>query len=314
MIKKYILLYSAIMSFILPPIYSQSIAAGSVHNTSDSARDAAGDDSVAGAGGVVLPVTGQTTTYDNDDDGDLQKGIEWPVPRFNDNGDGTIADNLTGLIWLKKANLLDDYGNATWSEALDFVEELNSTGKMAVGTNAEVDAGDTSNGGTHQTDWRLPNRKALFSLLDQSRLNPALISDHPFSDVQPEWYWSSSTDDLGTFNAWAVSMGSGSVSRYSKANETRYVWAVRQAYYRSKTTGQWDDVGTWQQSGDGLTWNDATVVPGRNQAGVRIRNGHNISVTADETTDHIAVESGATLTVNNGATLTVADGYGRPCL
>ena len=61
-----------------------------------------------------VPQTGQTKCYDNvgqeidcedtGQDGDFQAGVEWPVPRFTDNADGTVTDNLTGLIWLKNAN------------------------------------------------------------------------------------------------------------------------------------------------------------------------------------------------------------------
>jgi len=149
--------------------------------------------------GVVLPVTGQTTKYKDHDDGDLQEGLNWPDPRFTDNANGTITDKLTGLIWLKKANLLDAYGNATWSEALEFVEELNATGKMAVGTIAEVDAEDTSNWGTHQTDWRLPNRNEFESLMtlepDGGAANISQwLNDQGFEGVSTTHrYWTSTT-------------------------------------------------------------------------------------------------------------------------
>ena len=53
---------------------------------------------------AMVPKTGQTTGYATGDDGALQKGVAWPNPRFTDNGDGTVTDNLTGLIWLKNAN------------------------------------------------------------------------------------------------------------------------------------------------------------------------------------------------------------------
>jgi len=49
-------------------------------------------------GPAPVPRTGQTWTYAPGDDADLLKGVEWPVPRFTDNGDGTVKDNLTGLI------------------------------------------------------------------------------------------------------------------------------------------------------------------------------------------------------------------------
>ena len=45
-------------------------------------------------------------------DGDLQKGVAWPNPRFTDNANGTVTDNLTGLIWLKNANC---FGRPVWT-------------------------------------------------------------------------------------------------------------------------------------------------------------------------------------------------------
>jgi hypothetical protein len=36
-------------------------------------------------------------------------GVAWPNPRFTDNSDGTVTDNLTGLIWLKNANCTDKF-------------------------------------------------------------------------------------------------------------------------------------------------------------------------------------------------------------
>ncbi len=57
------------------------------------------------SGGGVLK-TGQTTTFATGDDGDYQAGVPVPNPRFTDNGDGTVTDNLTGLTWLKNASCL----------------------------------------------------------------------------------------------------------------------------------------------------------------------------------------------------------------
>ena len=58
-----------------------------------------------------VPKTGQTTSYATGDDGDLERGVELVTPRFTDNGDGTVADNQTGLIWLKNANC---FGQRAW--------------------------------------------------------------------------------------------------------------------------------------------------------------------------------------------------------
>jgi len=70
---------------------------------------------VVSAGTVNLPRTGQTKCYDTygteiscagtGQDGEIQAGVAWPEPRFTDNGDGTMTDTLTGLMWTKDANL-----------------------------------------------------------------------------------------------------------------------------------------------------------------------------------------------------------------
>jgi hypothetical protein len=85
-----------------------------------------------------VPKTGQTKCYNasgteilcssTGQDGELQKGVDWPSPRFTDNSNGTVTDNLTGLIWLKNAN----WANATrtWATALTDMASLNSAGTM----------------------------------------------------------------------------------------------------------------------------------------------------------------------------------------
>jgi hypothetical protein len=96
-----------------------------------------------------VPKTGQTVTYATGDDGDLQKGTSWPNPRFTDNGDGTVTDNLTGLIWLKNANC---FGDRTWADA------LTDSGGLADGSCALTD-------GSSAGDWHLPNVRELHSLI-----------------------------------------------------------------------------------------------------------------------------------------------------
>ena len=63
---------------------------------------------------ISLPKTGQTTCWDTignvipcpgtGQDGEIQAGVAWPSPRFNDNGNGTVTDKLTGLMWTQNAN------------------------------------------------------------------------------------------------------------------------------------------------------------------------------------------------------------------
>jgi hypothetical protein len=160
--------------------------------------------------------TGQTTQIREGDDGNLQKGVDWPTSRFTDNGDGTVTDNLTGLIWLKNANKFD---LNTWAQALDVCSGLKDDG-------------------THLTDgseagaWRLPNIKELLSLIDYGNHRPALPSNHPFDDVQRSRYWtstdfSSNNEDYVLFR-WVVNMTYGGMGgRLDDDKDANHVWPVR---------------------------------------------------------------------------------------
>lgn len=186
--------------------------------------------------------TGQTKCYDpitaveilctnTGQDGELRTGAVWPDPRFTDNGNGTVTDNLTDLTWLKDADCIRTQypaydtkftagdGMVSWQMALDFVNGINS--------------GTYPNCGGGLTGWRVPNRKELRSLVDYSKssgLGPVLPSEHPFSNVN-ERYWSSTTNintdiTYGT-NVWFINFtDAGYESTYYKYEDGR-VWPVR---------------------------------------------------------------------------------------
>ncbi len=156
--------------------------------------------------------TGQTAKYYSGDDGDLEKGVAWPSPRFTDHGDGTVTDNLTGLMWSKDADVM---GATTWQAALDYVKTLNTA---------------------KYSDWRLPNRKELLSLIDRSKFEPPLPDQLIFSNVRIAgwncYYWMSTTNANHTTNAWDVGMVGGAVEGiYNKTSPANpiYVWPVRSA-------------------------------------------------------------------------------------
>ena len=75
-----------------------------------------------------------------------------------DNGDGTVTDNLTGLIWLKNANC---FGLRNWEQALTDCNGL-----------AHGQCGLTD--GSSGAQWRLPNLFELESLRDMRYWEPAL--------------------------------------------------------------------------------------------------------------------------------------------
>jgi hypothetical protein len=174
--------------------------------------------------------TGQTRCFDSSgnvifcsgtgQDGELQKGVTIPVPRFVDNGNGVVKDKLTGIMWLKDANCigtkypsigLSGYGDVTWQQALDFIERINN------GTYPDCGRG--------YSDWHLPNRKELYSLVDYSNENAALPADNPFTNVQFDYYWSSTT--IPYYSNSVFAMWDGALSYGNKVNDSNYVWPVR---------------------------------------------------------------------------------------
>jgi hypothetical protein len=176
------------------------------------------------AGEVNLPKTGQETCYDENgnvidcsgtgQDGDIQAGVEWPEPRFADNGDGTVTDHLTGLMWLKDANC---FGTSNWQGALDRVADFNANSSNYSCTNYTA----------NYTDWVLPNIIELESLVNAEEASPAAwLNTQGFTDVKSSNYWSASTNAYHTDFAWNVSMAYGSVSYYDKFYYN-YVWPVR---------------------------------------------------------------------------------------
>jgi hypothetical protein len=148
----------------------------------------------------LLAKTGQTISYAAGDDGDLETGAAWPVTRFVDNGT-TITDRLTGLVWEKDP----DNTKRNWADALTLVDGLTTGG---------------------YTDWRLPSKRELRSLLDytyggsgiQTRLTAVGFV------VFAGNYWTSTTFDVGTpTEAYSLAFTSGSMVRSSKANDP---WAI----------------------------------------------------------------------------------------
>jgi hypothetical protein len=145
------------------------------------------------------------------EDGFLRFGVAWPHPRFRDNNNGTVTDNATGLLWLKNSNA---FGRRSWAQA------LNDCAALASGA-AGLSDGSTSG------QWRLPNRKELMSLMDNGRISQSLPSGQPFSSVQSDFYWSSTSNAGNTVNAWSVNFFNfGWVSPSAKTT-AYYAWPVR---------------------------------------------------------------------------------------
>lgn len=122
---------------------------------------------------------------------------------FTDNGDGTITDNLTQLVWQKIPNA----NVQTWEQAITYAEGL------TLGA---------------YSDWRLPNIKELQSINNELATNPSVFSPY-FSNLGVHNYWSSTTLKPNTANPssawyWSTQLG---ITTYDLKTNSNYVLCVR---------------------------------------------------------------------------------------
>ncbi len=138
-------------------------------------------------------------------DGEFQSGLPWPNPRFA--AQGAIArDRLTGLTWTLDANI--GTFPCTWDEAFH-----------------RIDAANREHYGGY-SDWRLPNRNELRSLISYQAKNPALPEGHPFQNVFLGWYWSSTSAAINPAYAWAIHL-EGARMFYGRKDQEYLLWPVR---------------------------------------------------------------------------------------
>ena len=97
-----------------------------------------------------------------------------PIADYTDNGDGTVTDNVTGLMWEQKT---DDGGpqdkdnKYTWKDALAYCENLVLGG---------------------YSDWRMPTPKELERLVDLGKSSPAIDTAY-FPNTNNGLYWTGTT-------------------------------------------------------------------------------------------------------------------------
>ncbi len=122
-----------------------------------------------------------------------------PAGEFTINADGTATHQRTGLIWDRCAWGLSGEscengaaGEYTWDNALTQPDSAN----------AQAHKG--------HTDWRLPTKMELASLVEYQCHNPA-INTEVFPAAPSSSFWSSSPNAYGSHGAWNVYFGYGYV-------------------------------------------------------------------------------------------------------
>ena len=133
------------------------------------------------------------------------RGGQLKPSNFSRSGD-IVTDVTTGLQWQDNETAKTTTG--TWQEAIDYCE-------------------NTLNLGGH-TDWRLPSKNELLSIVDRSRYDPA-INSSIFVNTALSYYWSSTTSAGYSDHAWFVGFEVGSTYYDYNINKTSsyYVRCVR---------------------------------------------------------------------------------------
>ena len=126
-----------------------------------------------GGGALGLLATGQTTSYETWDDGAYQGTLK---RSFMDNGNGTITDNITGLIWQKcsggqnnDSTCSGSFSVFDWSSAVTYCSSLTLASKT----------------------WRLPNVNELQGLVDFGKSSDPFINSIAFPGTGAFVYWTS---------------------------------------------------------------------------------------------------------------------------
>lgn len=130
--------------------------------------------------GMLLPDTGQSASYTAISGEDADFTIN--LPSYKDNGDGTITDNITGLMWQRT-----DGGEMTFENAAAYCNNLNLGG---------------------YNDWRLPSCIELFDLNSFDKVNPALNTEF-FTLTSAEYWWTNKTRADDASRVWVVNAGGG---------------------------------------------------------------------------------------------------------
>jgi hypothetical protein len=129
---------------------------------------------------ILLPDTGQTTSYTSTFGEDHDYSVN--VPSFTNNGNGTITDNVTQLMWQRT-----DGGEMTIENSIIYCNTLNLGG---------------------YSGWRLPTPMEAMSILNLQKNNPALDVVY-FPSTGAEYWWTNTFQVGDISKVWCTNSGGG---------------------------------------------------------------------------------------------------------
>ncbi|PWQ94300.1 DUF1566 domain-containing protein [Leucothrix arctica] len=160
----------------------------------------------------IIPQTGETTVFQEFDDGSIRAGVERSYTR-NDNSE-TVLDNITGLIWQDNEDVKEL--ELSWDDASSYCQNL---------TLANI------------SDWRLPEKYELLYLVDHSRdardARDQLLDDEFMNMYRDDGYSTPAyyhwTNDVSTYSGTRYALEVGFLTgvlvqtRVATTNHTRCV-------------------------------------------------------------------------------------------
>ena len=143
--------------------------------------------------------------------------ISWSVDkRFKDNGDKTITDTKTGLMWMKEDSYLHFGHWINWFESIHFIKKINE------------------NGFANQYDWQLPTIEQLTTLHEMDKMNSKVLGKGMNIHIDPIFAKEGSAslgsiEENGNYNAFGVVLNTG--KRFNSSKNSRFRKAVRAVRY-----------------------------------------------------------------------------------
>jgi hypothetical protein len=211
------------------------------------ATEAGEDDALAEAGPDCAPTFDPSWNWASwpmpNSEGDIEAGSPNPE-NYADNHDGTVTDNVTGLMWQQKLPT----GKLAWSAARNYCATLLLAG---------------------YADWRLPSYVELISLVDYGAAIPwknAAVNATYFPGTPQDYFWSSTPfaakPTVITPSAWFVDFTDGSTSE-TLLTDANWARCVRQTSLAGAPSCRYviHGDGTVSDAMTGLTWQQ-TVATG----------------------------------------------------
>ena len=149
--------------------------------------------------------------------GKAEAVTSWSIDkRFKDNGDKTITDTKTGLMWMKEDSYLHFGHWVNWFESIHFIKKINEDGFA------------------NQYDWQLPTIEQLTTLHEMDKMNSKVLGkgmnihiDPIFAKEGSASLWS--IEENGNYNAFGVVLNTG--KRFNSSKNSRFRKAVRAVRY-----------------------------------------------------------------------------------